>query len=125
MMLTNLYTEPLKHVILSPGWNAMDKCSGLTVGQDYYVRFHAMVSGGTAKLSGGGINMTLVSSNSVIVGRYVPTTTSVLSINVTVVDGSPKVDVADFTVCAGYADTKRELDSLRITRFNGDTMPLA
>jgi hypothetical protein len=119
MMLTNLYTEPLKHVILSPGWNAMDKCSGLTV------RFHAMVSGGTAKLSGGGINMTLVSSNSVIVGRYVPATTSVLSINVTVVDGSPKVDVADFTVCAGYADTKRELDSLRITRFNGDTMPLA
>ncbi|MGE4642481.1 hypothetical protein ACEWF6_00910 [Bifidobacterium catenulatum subsp. kashiwanohense] len=125
MMLTNLYTEPLKHVILSPGWNAMDKCSGLTIGQDYYVRFYAMVSGGTAKLSGGGIDMTLASSNSVIVGRYVPVAASTLFINVTVVNGSPKVEIADFTVCAGYADTKRELDSLRITRFNGDTMPLA
>lgn len=41
-----------------------------------------------------------------------------------VVSGTPTVTLSDFTICEGYAATKKIMDSLGMTRFNGNTMPL-
>lgn len=101
----------------------MASCNTLTAGKDYYVSFWVTVSGpGTVKISCG--DETTFTQDGRYVGRYYPST-NVMKIAMEVVSGSPTVQVTDFTVCKGYASTKQVLDSLGITRFNGDTMPRA
>ena len=123
MMLTNIYRTPLTSFTLKPGINDMASCNTLTAGKDYYVRFWVVVSGpGTVKISCG--DETAFTQNGQYVGRYRPST-SVMKIAMAVVSGSPTVQVCNFTVCEGYASTKQALDSLGISRFDGDVMPLA
>lgn len=123
MMLTNIYRTPLTNVTLKPGSNDMASCNTLTAGKDYYVRFYVMVSGpGTVKISCG--DETTLTKNRPYISRYRPST-SMMKIAMAVVSGSPTVQVSDFTVCEDYASTKQALDSLGISRFRGDTMPLA
>lgn len=77
---------------------------------------------GTVKISCG--DETAFTQDGRYVGRYYPST-SMMKIAMSVVSGSPTVQVTDFTVCKGYASTKQALDSLGISRFNGDMMPRA
>lgn len=123
MTLTNIYRTPLTGVTLKPGSNDMASCNTLMAGRDYYVSFYAMFSGnGTVKISCGG--ETTFTQGGRYVSQYYPSTNT-MKIAMEVVSGSPTVQVTDFTVCEDYAAAKRALDSLGITRFNGDTMPLA
>lgn len=123
MMLTNIYRTPLTRFTLNPGYNDLASCNTLTAGKDYYVRFWVIVSGpGTVKISCG--DETTFTQDGQYIGQYHPST-NVMKIAMKVVSGSPTVQVADFTVCEGYASTKQALDSLGKSRFNGNTMPLA
>lgn len=123
MMLTNIYRTPGTRVTLKPGSNDMASCNTLTAGKDYYVRFYVMVSGpGTVKISCG--DETTLTKSGLYISRYRPST-SMMKIAMAVVSGSPTVQVGDFTVCEDYASTKQALDSLGISRFRGDMMPLA
>lgn len=82
-----------------------------------------MVSGpGTVKISCG--DETTLTKSGLYISRYRPST-SMMKIAMAVVSGSPTVQVGDFTVCEDYASTKQALDSLGISRFRGDMMPLA
>lgn len=123
MILTNIYRAPLTSFTLKPGFNDMASCNTLTAGKDYYVKFWVTVSGpGTVKISCG--NETAFTQGGRYIGQYHPST-NVMKIAMAVVSGSPTVQVTDFTVCEDYASTKQTLDSLGISRFNGDTMPRA
>lgn len=123
MILTNIYRTPLTSFTLKPGLNDMASCNTLTAGKDYYVKFWVTVSGpGAVKISCG--DETAFTQDGRYIGRYCPST-SMMKIAMSVVSGSPTVRVIDFTVCEGYASTKQTLDSLGISRFNGDTMPRA
>lgn len=123
MMLTNIYRTPLTRFTLNPGYNDLASCNTLTAGKDYYVRFWVIVSGpGTVKISCG--DETTFTQDGQYICQYYPST-NVMKIAMKVVSGSPTVQVADFTVCEGYASTKQALDSLGKSRFNGNTMPLA
>ena len=123
MMLTNIYLTPFTRFTLKPGYNDLASCNTLKAGKDYYVRFWVIVSGpGTVKISCG--DETTFTQDGQYIGQYHPST-NVMKIAMKVVSGSPTVQVADFTVCEDYASTKQALDSLGISRFRGDTMPLA
>lgn len=124
MLMTNIYRTPLTSFTLKPGTNDMASCNTLTAGKDYYVKFWVAVSGpGTVKISCGD-ETTFTQDGGRYIGQYYPSA-NVMKIAMKVVSGSPTVQVTDFTVCEGYASTKQALDSLGISRFNGDTMPLA
>lgn len=123
MTLTNIYRTPLTGVTLKPGHNDMASCNTLTAGKNYYASFWVTISGnGTVKISCGG--ETTFTQGGRYTSQYYPST-NMMKIAMTVVSGSPTVQVTDFTVCEDYAAAKRALDSLGITRFNGDTMPRA
>lgn len=123
MMLTNIYRTPVTSVTLKPELNDMASCNTLTAGKDYYVSFWVTFSGpGTVKITCG--NETTFTQSGRYIGQYYPST-NMMKIAMTVVSGSPTVQVTDFTVCEDYAAAKRALDSMGISRFNGDTMPLA
>ena len=122
MMLTNIYRTPVTSVTLKPEFNDMASCNTLTAGREYYVSFWVTVSGGTVKISCG--NETTFTQGGRYISKYHPST-NMLKIGMEVVSGSPTVQVTDFTVCENYAATKQTLDSMGITRFNGDTMPRA
>lgn len=122
MALTNIYLTPLTNVTLKPGLNDMTSCNTLTAGKDHYVSFWVTVSGpGTVKISCGN-EITFTQDGGRYIGKYYPST-NMLKIAMSVVSGSPTVQVLDFTVCEDYASTKQALGSLGITRFNGDTRP--
>lgn len=123
MMVTNIYRTPLTGVTLKPGLNDMASCNTLTVGKDYYVSFWVTFSGtGSVEISCG--NETTFTQGGRYVSQYYPST-NMMKIAMTVVSGSPTVQVTDFAVCENYASAKQALDSLGISRFNGDTMPRA
>lgn len=121
-MLTNLYTTPLTAVKLPSGYTELMNVN-CTPKASHYVSLWVECSGGTATIRIGDTTVT-VSSSQRIVTEYYPNGNHMF-ISMTVVSGSPTVSIVDITVCKDYASTKKTLDSLNLTRFTGDTMPLA
>ena len=124
MMLTNLYLSPLRNVTLTAGWNTLTRCSPLTAGESYYFRSWLKCSGGTAKITVGGLSRT-ISADQQIKMEYKPSGTQP-QIYMEILDGTPSVSACDICICKDYAATVEAFTKLGIPdRFNGNTMPLA
>lgn len=123
MMVTNLYTTPLRDYVLRQGDNTLTACT-VTAGVDYYFRAWVHCDGGTVRLTIGDTTQTY-SSSANLIAKYTPKSSNPI-VSMKVVSGDPEVKLADFCVCENYARTIDVLQRYGIAdRFNGDTMPLA